>query len=54
MRSFQLFTAEAAAKEVTRHGAAHISFGTLKRCYEELLSRCNQLFEPDAHEEQDE
>jgi len=32
-----LFTAENAAKEMTRQGAAHISFGVLKRRYEELL-----------------
>jgi len=36
-----LFTEEAAAKEVAKHGAAHVSFGVLKRRYEELLNRCN-------------
>jgi len=49
-----LFIAEATAKEVGKQGAAHISFGVLKRRYEELLNRCNQLFEPDTQEEQDE
>ena len=36
-----LFTAEAAAKEMTRQGATHINFGVLKRRYEELLNRSN-------------
>jgi len=49
-----LFTAEAAAKEVGKQGAAHISFCVLKRRYEELLNKCNQLLEPDTQEEQDE
>jgi len=48
------FTEEAAAKEVARQGAAHFSFGVLKRRYEELLNRCNQLLEIDTQEEQDE
>jgi len=38
-----LFTEEAAAKEVEKQGATHASFGVLKRHYEELLNRCNQL-----------
>jgi len=46
-----LFTAEAAAKEMTKQGVAHVSFGVLKRRYEELLNRCNQLLEPDTKEE---
>ena len=29
-----LFTAEAAAKEMTKQGVAHVSFGVLKRRYE--------------------
>ena len=45
-----LFTEKVAAKEVARQGAAHISFGKLKRRYEELLNRCNQLLEPDIEE----
>ena len=45
-----LFIAEATAKEVGKQGAAHISFGVLKRRYEELLNRCKQLLEPDTHE----
>jgi len=49
-----LFTEEAAAKEVTRQGAAHVNFGKLKRWYEELLNRCNQLFEPNTEEESEE
>jgi len=49
-----LFTEEAAAKEVARQGVAHVNFGVLKRRYEELLNRCNQLLEIDTHEEQDE
>jgi len=48
------FTAEAAAKEMTKQGAAHVSFGVLKRRYEELLNMCNQLLEIDTQEEQDE
>ncbi|RHN40848.1 hypothetical protein MtrunA17_Chr8g0359491 [Medicago truncatula] len=43
-----LFTEEAAAKEMTKQGAAHVSFGVLKRCYEELLNRCNQLLVNDT------
>jgi len=42
------FTAEAAAKEVGKQGATHVSFGKQKRRYEELLHRCNQLVEPDT------
>jgi len=49
-----LFTAEATAKEMTKQGAAHFSFGVLKRLYEELLNRCNKLLEPDTQEEEDE
>lgn len=49
-----LFTEEAAAKEMTKQGAAHVSFGVLKRCYEELLNRCNQLLVNDTQKEQDE
>jgi len=45
------FTAETAAKEVAKQGVAHVSFGKLKRRYEELLHRCNQLIEPDTEEE---
>jgi len=43
-----LFTTETAAKEMTKQGVAHISFGVLKRRYEELLNRCNQLLEHDT------
>jgi len=39
---------------MTKQGAAHVSFGVLKRHYEELLNRCNQLLEIDTQEEQDE
>jgi len=49
-----LFTAEATAKEMIKQGAAHVSFGVLKKHYKELLNMCNQLLEPDTHEEQDE
>lgn len=49
-----LFTAEAAVKEMTKQGAAHVSFGVLKRRYEELLNRCNRLLEPHTQEELDE
>jgi len=45
MQADLLFIEEAAAKELTRQGAAHISYGVLKRRYEELLNRCNQLLE---------
>jgi len=39
---------------VAKQGAAHVSFGVLKRRYEELLNRCNQLLEIDTQEEQHE
>ena len=35
---------------MARQGAAHVSFGKLKRRYEELLNRCNQLLKPDTNE----
>jgi len=35
-------------------GASHVSFGVLKRRYEELLNRCNQPIEIDTLEEQHE
>jgi len=54
MQSDLLFIAKAATKEMTRQGAAHISFGVLKRRYEELLNRCNQLVEIHTQEEEDE
>jgi len=49
-----LYTEEAAAKEVAKQGVAHVSFGVLKRRYEEVLNRCNQLLEIDTQEEQHE
>jgi len=49
-----LFTEEVAAKEVARQGALHVSFCKLKSQYEELLNRCNQLFELDTEEEYEE
>jgi len=36
---------------VGRQGDAHVSFGKLKRRYEELLHRSNQLIEPATKEE---
>ena len=54
MQADLLFIAEDAAKEMTRQRAAHISFGVLKRRYEELLNRCNHLVEIDTQEEEDE
>jgi len=36
---------------VVKHCGAHVSYTTLKRRYEELLNRCNQLVEPDTEEE---
>jgi len=39
---------------VGKQGAAHVSFGKLKRRYEELFNRCNQLLEPDTEEEYEE
>ena len=39
---------------MARQGAAHISFGKLKRRYDELLNRCNQLLELDTEEEYEE
>ena len=46
-----LFSAEDAAKEVGRQGAAHVSFGKLKIRYAQLLSRFNELRQPDTEEE---
>jgi len=43
MQEDLLFTAEAATKEVRKQGSAHVSFCKLKRRYEKLLNRCNQL-----------
>jgi len=41
MHADLLFTEEDAAKELTKQGAYHVSFGVLKRRYEELLNMCN-------------
>jgi hypothetical protein len=54
MQEDLLFTAEAAAKEVGRQGAAHVSFGKLRRRYQELFNRCNHLVEPDTKEKHEE
>jgi hypothetical protein len=48
------FTADAAAKEVGRQGVAHVSFVKLKRRYEELFNRFNQLLDPDKKDEYEE
>jgi len=32
-------------EQVNKHFGAHVSYTTLKRRYEELLNRCNQLVE---------
>ena len=37
---------------MNKHCGAHVSYTLLKRCYEELLNRCNQLVEPDTEEEE--
>ena len=39
---------------MARQGVAHVSFGKLKRRYEELLNRCNHLLEPNTEEEYEE
>jgi hypothetical protein len=39
---------------LTKQGGSHFSFGAMKRRYEELLNRCNQLIEIDTLEEQQE
>ena len=54
MQADLLFTKEDAAKELTKQGGSHVSFGVLKRRYEGLLNRCNQLVEIDTEEEQHE
>jgi hypothetical protein len=54
MQTDLLFTEEDAAKELIKQGGSHISFGVLKRRYEELLNRCNQLLEVDTVEEENE
>jgi len=54
MQADLLFTEEDAAKELTKQGGSHVSFGVLKRRYEQLLNRCNQLVEIDTEEEQQE
>jgi len=46
------FTEEEAIDEVVKHYGAHVSYTKLKRHYEELLNRCNQLVEPDTEEEE--
>jgi len=45
------FTAKVGSKKVGKQGDAHVSFGKLKRRYEEVLHRCNQLIEPDTEDE---
>jgi len=54
MQADLLLTEEDAAKELRKQGACHVSFGVLKRRYEELLNRYNQLVEIDTLEEQHE
>jgi len=36
---------------MNKHCGAHVSYTKLKKRYEELLNRCNQLVEPDTEEE---
>jgi len=48
------FTEEDAVGQVVKHCGAHVSYTTLKRRYEELLNRCNQLVDPDTEEEVEE
>jgi len=45
------FTMEDIAKEVGKQGGAHVSFTKMKKRYEELLHRCNQLIESDTEVE---
>ena len=52
MQADLLFTLEDAAKELKRQGGCYVSFGVLKRRYEELLHRCNQLLQIDTEEEE--
>ena len=47
-----MFTKEDLVEQVNKHFGAHVSYTTLKRRYEELLNRCNQLVEPDTEEEE--
>jgi len=54
MHADLLFTEKDADKELTKQSGSHVSFGVLKRRYEELLNRCNQLVEIDTDEEQHE
>jgi hypothetical protein len=39
---------------VVKHCGAHVSYTSLKRCYEELLNRCNQLMDPETEAEAEE
>jgi len=54
MHADLLFAEEDVAKELTKQGGSYVSFGVLKRRYEALLNRCNQLVEIDTQEEQGE
>jgi hypothetical protein len=45
------FTAEDAMLEVTKQWGVFITYAHLKRCYERLLGRCNQMQEPADEEE---
>jgi len=52
MQADLLFTLEDVGKELTKQGCCYVSFCVLKRRYEELLHRCNQLVEIDTEEEE--
>jgi len=45
------FSEEDTVEQVNKYCGTHVSFTTLKQCYEELFNRCNQLVEPDTKEE---
>jgi len=47
-----LFSVEDVVEQVNNNCSAHISYTVLKRRYEELLNRCNQLVEDLSEEEE--
>ncbi|RHN73338.1 hypothetical protein MtrunA17_Chr2g0297371 [Medicago truncatula] len=48
------FTTQEAMKEVKDQRGLYVSYTHLKRCYESMLNRCNQLEEPASDEEEEE
>jgi len=46
------FTVEDVVDQVVKHCVAHVSYTALRRRYEELLNRCNQLVDLDTKAEE--